>query len=267
MPINHNLKIKTISEDEFHSLDYKVMELAFSIHNEMGRFWDEKIYQNELAYRCKKSGLGDVCTEVPLEVLYKDFQKHYYIDLLINNSVIYEIKTTKALSGEHRKQTLNYLFLMGVQHGKLVNFHPQSVEYSFVSTKLKPENRFNFTIDEVDWKGLDDDSIWLKKILINLLSEWGMFLEKKLFYDAIIHFHGDEENIVKKIKVSNNSRIMGHQKAHLLNSKVAFRISSITKNGTFYEQHLRRFIRFTSLRAIQWINFNHNEVVFKTILK
>jgi GxxExxY protein len=262
MPINHDLYIKSISEDEFHSLDYKVMEIAFSIHNEMGRFWDEKIYQNELAYRCKKIGLGDASTEVPIEVLYKDFQKHYYIDLIINNSIIYEIKTTKALSGEHLKQTLNYLFLMGVQHGKLVNFHPPSVEYSFVSTKLKPENRFNFTIDEGEWKELDDDSIWLKKILINLLSEWGMFLEKKLFYDAIIHFHGDEEDIVKKIKVSNNSRILGKQKVHLLNSEVAFRISSITKNRTFYEQHLRRFIRFTSLKAIQWINFKQNEVVF-----
>ena len=56
-----------------------------------------------------------------------------------------------------------------------------------------------------------------------------------------------------------------YQKAHLLNSGVAFKISAVTKNGSFYEQHLRKFIGHTPLKAIQWINFNRNKVVFKTI--
>ncbi|MCI0446866.1 GxxExxY protein, partial [bacterium] len=129
MPITHGVEIKTISKDDFYLLDYKVMGLAFSIHREMGRFWNETIYQNELADRCQKSGFDKVATEIPIQVSFKDFCKSYYADLLVDNAVIYELKTAQALSGEHRKQTLNYLFLLGMQRGKLINMQPASVEH------------------------------------------------------------------------------------------------------------------------------------------
>jgi len=47
MPIQHGIQIKLLSDEDFHALDYEVMGLAFAIHDEMGRFWSEPIYQNE----------------------------------------------------------------------------------------------------------------------------------------------------------------------------------------------------------------------------
>lgn len=73
MPIDYAFKTKRISEDDFHALDYQVMALAFSIHRELGRLWNEKIYQNELADRCLKSGFEKVDIEVPLKVSYNHF--------------------------------------------------------------------------------------------------------------------------------------------------------------------------------------------------
>jgi len=70
-----------------------------------------------------------------------------------------------------------------------------------------------------------------------------------------------------KIEVMDGARVLGKQKAHLLNPNIAFKISSLTKDDGHYENHLRRFIRYTSLKAIHWINFNHENVIFKTILK
>lgn len=78
MPIIHSVWIKAISEEEFHVLDYKVMGLAFSIQRELGRFWNEMIYQKELAYRCQQAGFEHVATEVPIRVSYQDFNKFYY---------------------------------------------------------------------------------------------------------------------------------------------------------------------------------------------
>jgi len=49
MPVKHSVMIEPISEDEFHLLDHKIMGIVFSMHKELGRFCDEKIYQNELA--------------------------------------------------------------------------------------------------------------------------------------------------------------------------------------------------------------------------
>lgn len=47
MPIEVSKKLKRISDNEFRSLDNKIMAIIFSIHKELGRFWNEKIYQNE----------------------------------------------------------------------------------------------------------------------------------------------------------------------------------------------------------------------------
>ena len=66
MPIKYSEMIKPVSEEEFHLLDYKIMELVFSIHKDLGRFCDEKIYQNELVYRCRNIGFKTVATEVPI---------------------------------------------------------------------------------------------------------------------------------------------------------------------------------------------------------
>jgi GxxExxY protein len=267
MPIKPGVLIKPVSEDEFYSLDQKIMGSVFSMHKDLGRFCDEKIYQDELAFRCKTVGIDTVLTEVPIHLSYRDFVKVYYIDLLVNNAVMYELKAVKALTGEHQKQALNYLLLMGMQHGKLVNMRPQSVQHRFVSTRLTSEKRFNFTIDDQEWKDLDEDSIWLKQLIMDLLLAWGAFLDINLFYDAVIHFRGGEQRVVKRIELVNDSRILGSQRAHVLNLGIVFKISAITRGQSFYEQHLRKFLRHTSLKAIQWINFNHAKIEFITISK
>jgi len=267
MPIEPSVTIKPILEDEFHSIDYEIMGVVFEMHKELGRFCDEKIYQNELAYRCQKMGFGEVATEIPIRVSYKEFQKHYYIDLLVDGRIMYELKTVEAITGQHRKQTLNYLFLMGMRHGKLVNMRPQSVQHNFVSTRLTPEKRYSFTIDDQKWKDLNDDSLWVKDLIVNLLAEWGAFLDTNLFYDAISHFRGGVEHVIKKIPVTIDSRVLGTQHMHLLKPEVAFKISSVTRAISSYENHIRRFLSHTPLRAIQWINFNHEKIVFKTIVQ
>ena len=38
MPVKHGVMIKPITEDEFHLLDHKIMEIVFSIHKYFGRF-------------------------------------------------------------------------------------------------------------------------------------------------------------------------------------------------------------------------------------
>lgn len=242
------------------------MDTVFAIHRELGRLWNENIYQNELAYRCQKAGFEKVETEVAIKVSFQNFFKIFYIDLLLNNSIIYELKTVSALTGEHYLQTLNYLLLSGMQRGKLINMRPVSVKSQFVSTNLLFERRFAYTIDDDSWQNLDGDSLWLKNIIIDLAKEWGVFLDINLYSEAISHLRGGEENVVKKIEVINNARIIGNQKVHLLNDTTAFKITAMTRDNTCFMDSLQRFITFTSLKAIQWINFNHDRIELKTIL-
>lgn len=265
MAIKIEREINRINEQQFHQIDYHITGLAYAIHNEIGRLWSEKIYQNELANRCREAGFSNVETEEVIIVSHKDFCKKYYIDLLIEDSIIYELKTVSRLTSEHDKQTLNYLFLLGLQHGKLINFRPSSVQKRFVSTTLRPQDRYDFVVYDNHWFDLDEDSLWLKELMTQLLNDWGAYLETNLFYEAIFHFRGGEDKVVKKIDVVRNESKLGEQKVHLLNQNIAFKVTAITKRIDSFEQHLNRFIHITNLDAIQWINFNHNVITFKTI--
>jgi len=267
MPIEHTFQIQPVSDDEFHALDYNVMSLVFAMHNAMGRLWSEPVYQHELAYRCREAGFEKVDIEAPIRVSYRDFHKTLYADLLLNDAVLYELKAVQTLLGEHQQQTLTYLLLLGMPHGKLVNLRPPSVESRFVSTRLRPAKRYDFAVDDREWRSLDEESLELKQLVENLLNDWGAFLDTALFYDAVIHFRGGKENVIKPVKVMNGSRFLCMQKTHLLNPETAFKFSSLTQDRKSYEQQLRRFLHFTSLKTIQWINFNHHHIEFKTLLR
>jgi GxxExxY protein len=267
MPIAVGTQLRVISQDEFHGIDRKVMSLAFDVHRELGRFCDETIYQTELACRCRESGFGAVSTEVPIRACYQDFTKTYFADLMVEQSAMFELKTAAAITQEHRKQALNYLLLMGLNHGKVINFRPASVEYEFVSTKLTSQRRRQFTTNLKRWLPLDSDSEWLRRRVGDLAADWGVFLDVELFYEALVHFRGGEKKVIQRIALEKNGRRLGRQRAHLLNHAAAFKLSAITRNTAAFERRLRKFLALTQLQAIQWINFNHHIIEFTTITK
>jgi GxxExxY protein len=63
--------------------------------------------------------------QLALPVTYKqyDIELGYRIDILVENKIIIEIKSVKALEDVHKKQLLTYLKLSGIEVGILVNFN------------------------------------------------------------------------------------------------------------------------------------------------
>src|SRR5437016_13484833 len=99
MPISLNVPIRRISQHEFGALAFEVMRHVFAIHNEIGRFFDEKIYKRELARR-----LPEVRLEVPLDLTFDSFHKRYFLDMLVGDGGIFEFKAVETLSPRHRAQ-------------------------------------------------------------------------------------------------------------------------------------------------------------------
>ena len=100
MPITSPLPPSLCTQHEFAQLDYLVMQHAFECQNQLGRLCDELIYQNDLAARLRAVGLP-VRTEVPITVTCRDFAKTYFLDLLVADAGVYELKTALGLIGEH----------------------------------------------------------------------------------------------------------------------------------------------------------------------
>ncbi len=185
-----------LSGDAFQRLDYQVMALAFELYNSIGNLWSEDEYKIKLLDRCRAHGLN-AKSEVQIAVTHKEFSKSYFIDLLIEGSV-YELKAQRTVASPHESQTLNYLFLTNTQHGKIINFRPNSLEWRFVSTSLTLDHRRLYNLKTAHWVPSHPATEQLPDRLSELLSDWGAYLDLHLYKEALLFFMGYSPNEASK---------------------------------------------------------------------
>jgi GxxExxY protein len=265
VPIESAIPIQPLDQEGFHALDKTVMKHAFAIHNQMGRFFDENIYQAELVRRCLQEGIP-AQREVMISATHGTFRKDFFLDVLFSNGAIYELKCVAGLTGGNESQLINYLLLAGVQHGKLINFRLPSVESRFVSTGLIHEKRREFHVDLSGFQPTGAQCEQVETRILALLKDWGAFLSIELYREAIVYFLGGEEQMVRPVDVVCDNEIIGRKNICLLDGKTALLLSAMTHGLSGYEIHLRRLLSHTKLDLIQWINFNQGQISFKTVL-
>ena len=266
MPIHTELPIKVLDQASFHAIDEVVTGLAFDIHNEFGRYLDERLYQAELLQRLRVRGFV-VAHETKIAVSLESFSKDYFVDFLINSGVIVETKSVETLAPSHRAQLMTYLFLCGLHHGTLLNFRPERLQHEFVSTQFTPSARRDVSYDPEEWRPFSKRCPGVMDTLRRALAEWGACLAPALYRDVITHFLGGEERVVREIPVLSGETSLGVQKVHLVTDDVAFSVTTSVHRPDAVWEHQRRFPRHTRLRAIQWINLDRLNVSVRTLTK
>lgn len=100
-----------------------IVDAAFQIHIRLGPGLLESVYQEVMAYELRKRGLR-VLAKQPVPIVYEDvrFDKGYEADLIVEQTVIIELKSLESLHPVHKKQLLTYLRLSDRRLGLLVNF-------------------------------------------------------------------------------------------------------------------------------------------------
>jgi GxxExxY protein len=100
-----------------------VRQTSYDIHVYHGHGHLEKVYENALAHRLRKLGL-EVKQQHPIDVYDQDgtLLGEYLADLLVEGTLIVELKTVKTLAPEHEAQILGYLKSARLAHGLLSNF-------------------------------------------------------------------------------------------------------------------------------------------------
>jgi GxxExxY protein len=82
----------------------------------------EKVYENALIIELHELGL-DAVQQIPIKVIYNaKVVGEYYADILVENLVILELKSSKSILDEHKAQLLNYLRATNIEVGLLLNF-------------------------------------------------------------------------------------------------------------------------------------------------
>ena len=101
-----------------------IVTAAMRVHSALGPGLLESAYEARLVHELRKQGLK-VQQEVLLPVVYDGvtIDLGYRMDLLVEDSVVVELKCVEVINPIHQAQLLSYLKLSGKHVGLLINFH------------------------------------------------------------------------------------------------------------------------------------------------
>ena len=119
-----------IRKDLAHpELSYKIMGIAFTVSNQLGYGHLEKIYQRAFAKELELQRLK-FKEQVPYSVSYKgEIIGKSYLDFLIDDSVIVELKRNDIFSKKNIEQVTNYLKVSDLKLAILIHFSKDGVKY------------------------------------------------------------------------------------------------------------------------------------------
>jgi GxxExxY protein len=109
---------------ELNQITDKIIGCAIEVHRSLGPDLLESAYEECLFFELQKSGLK-VERQKPVPVIYKEIKLDcgYRIDILVENSVIIELKTVEAFNPVHEAQILTYMKFSNKSVGLLINFN------------------------------------------------------------------------------------------------------------------------------------------------
>jgi len=107
----------------------EVIRAAIEVHRRLGPGLLESTYETCLAFELTDRGLGAE-RQRPFPLVYRSIKLEpaYRVDLLVQESVIVEVKALEQLLPVHHAQLLSYLRLAGLSVGLLINFNVTSLK-------------------------------------------------------------------------------------------------------------------------------------------
>lgn len=114
----------------FKELSYKIIGVCLEIHNILGKGHSEIVYKDALEYEFKSNYLR-FAREKQYKINYKDIilPHYFFADFVVEDSIVFEIKSISCLTTSHIKQSLNYLAVSKLKLALLVNFGEDSLQY------------------------------------------------------------------------------------------------------------------------------------------
>ena len=107
----------------------KIIGCSYDVSNSLGAGFVDKVYENALAHRIRKSTGLVVAQQHPIKVTYDDIVVgDFFADLLVHERVLVELKAVSMLTNDHTAQALNYLRATGLEICLLINFGRTKVE-------------------------------------------------------------------------------------------------------------------------------------------
>ena len=115
----------------------KIIQTFYEVYNELGYGFLEKVYQNAMQLELREKGFFVECQK-QIKVFYKGYEVgEYFADIVVNNTVILELKAAEYMTKEFEAQLLNYLKGTEAEVGLLLNFgkRPEFIRKVFENSR------------------------------------------------------------------------------------------------------------------------------------
>lgn len=114
-----------------------VLDAAFDVHRELGPGLLESVYETALAIACAERDLA--CSrQEPIKATFRghDLGVGFRADLIIEQSLILEVKATDAILPVHLAQLMTYMKLLGFKRGYVLNFNERLLKHGIKRISL-----------------------------------------------------------------------------------------------------------------------------------
>lgn len=123
----------------YSDLSYKINGILFKIHNELGKYCNEKQYCDLIEEYLKESKLNYEREKI-LPISFKGESKgRNKVDFLIEDKIILEIKAKRVTSKEDYYQARRYLSALNKKICFIVNFHSEYIKPKRILNSQAPE--------------------------------------------------------------------------------------------------------------------------------
>jgi GxxExxY protein len=118
-----------LDSDQEHALTEKVIGLAMKVHRALGPGFLESVYRNALVHELRRSGISAEVNQ-RITVRYENVIVGDFVpDLIVEESLICELKAISSLSKADEIQLVNYLTATNRDYGLLFNFGAVSLQF------------------------------------------------------------------------------------------------------------------------------------------
>lgn len=110
--------------EETEKLAKKIFDAALKVHRKLGPGLLERVYEVCLCYELEKLGLH-VQRQLNVPIVYDgiEFEEGYRIDLIVNKTIIVELKASESFHPVWQAQVLSYLKVIEKRLGMIINFN------------------------------------------------------------------------------------------------------------------------------------------------
>jgi GxxExxY protein len=113
-----------MAETHDNDLSRRVIGFAIEVHRQLGPGLLESVYEECLCFELRDAAIPNVRqARLPIRFKGSELEYHFQADIIVNDSLIVEVKSVEHIAPVHEAQLLTYLRLSEISLGLLLNFN------------------------------------------------------------------------------------------------------------------------------------------------